>query len=431
MRTNRKFRIERSAPLLALAAGLLLATPASAQERQEFSLSEVQPFSSQTLSTSGRVQAVMCARISSRVSAHIAAFGTDASGAMLEEGSLVKAGDVLVRLEDKTFRNTVAMAQASLNTAQANLDNLTAKTRPELMEQLHQAIVELDARLADRRREEDRIRRLVEQDKTLPIKRLEDVQTDVAALAAQRKSAQARLEQAENGPTATEIAVARAQVNQAQTALRVAQTDLDDAVIKAPFAGLISRRFKSVGDYAASQPPTDIVELTALDKLEVELRLSETYLAGVEPGKTTVLLRNPLLKTQLRATVSRVVGTVDSATGTFGARVAVPAGAGLPPGAFVTAELKLCPCSSGVLVPTRALASGPGQSCVFVAAGGKAQLRPVEVCDRLTEYVVVKGALDEGAQVLVGPVGGLKDGWPLPEYLKAAAGPKAVGGTGF
>ena len=412
--------------LSALAACWLAAAPAGAQERQEFSLSEVQAFSPQTISSSGRVQAVVCAAISPRVSGHIAAFGKDGSGATLEEGSIVKAGDVLFRLEDKTFRNAVAMADASLKTAQAHLDNLTAKTRPEQMEQLRQAIAELDVRVADRKREEERFRRLVEQDKTLPIKRLEDVQTEVAALEAQRKSAGARLQMAENGPTETEIAVARAQVYQAQAALRVAQTDLDDSVIKAPFAGLISRRYKSVGAYASSGPPTDVVELTALDKLEVELRVSESYMAAIQPGKTTVVLRSGLLQAQLRAPVARVVGSVDSSSGTFAVRIAVPAGSGLPPGAFVTAELKIGASGSGVLVPTRALLNGPEQSSVFVAQDGKAVRRTVEVCDRLTEFVIVKGVLEEGAKVLVGPVQSLKDGSPLPEYLHTVAAPKEI-----
>jgi HlyD family secretion protein len=325
------------------AAAWLLAATAGAQERQEFSLSEAQSFSPQTISASGRVQAVVCASISPRISGYIVAFGADTAGAALEEGSLVKAGEVLFRLEDKTYRNTVALAQAGLNTAQAQLDDLTAKTRPEQMEQLRQAVAELDARLADRKREEQRFRRLVEQDKTLPIKRLEDVQTEVATLEAQRKSAQARLEQAENGPTETQIAVARAQVSHAQAALNVAQTDLDDTVVKAPFTGLITRRYKSVGAYAASQPPTEVLELTALDKLEVELRLSESYLAAVQPGKTTVVLHSGLLKTQLRAPVARVVGSVDPVSGTFVVRIAVPPGAGLPPGAFVTAEVMAGP----------------------------------------------------------------------------------------
>jgi hypothetical protein len=75
------------------------------------------------------------------------------------------------------------------------------------------------------------------------------------------------------------------------------------------------------------------------------------------------------------------------------------------------------------MVPARSLVNGPEQSCVFVAQDGKAVRRAVEVGDRLTELVIIKGGLEEGAKVLVGPVQNLTDGWPLPEYLKASAVP--------
>ena len=397
---------------------------------QSLSLVEAQPFGAASITATGRLQPVVCARIGSRVSGTIADFGKDANGQMLDAGMTVKAGEVLFRLDEATFRNTVGMAQAGLGSAQAALDNLAARTRPERIEQARSVVEELDVRLADRQRDEQRFRRLVEEDKTLPAKRLEEVQTELASLKVLRKAAQSRLEEAEAGATLTEIAVARARVQEANAALKGAQDDLRDSVVRAPFDGLVTHRYKSPGDYAAGNPHTDVIELMAMDRIEAELRLPEAYFKLVQAGKTMVALRSPLLERELKLPVGRVVAAVDSATGTFTIRVPVPPGSvageaagqaegrgGVVPGMFVTADVRLEGQAQGVLVPLRAIIEKDGASAVFVAREGKMVRQVVDVGDRLTESAVIKKGLAHGEKVLVGPAEAMKDGAPLPEYL--------------
>lgn len=400
----------------------MLAAPAIGRGAESGSLSvaTVQPLQAGTLTATGRVQALISARVSPRVSGHIVEFGVDESGRPLDVGMRVKAGQVLFRVNDTTSRNQVAMAEATLNTVQAALVNLTAKTRPEQMEQLKQAMIELDTRIADRQRDEQRHRRLVEQDKTLPPVRLEQVVTELTALRALRAAAQARYDMAANGPTPTEIAVAAARVKEAEAALKMAQDDLRDTVVKAPFDGLITRRFKSVGDYLVNMPPTDVLELITVDQLEAELHLPESYFASVDAGKTAVILRSLLLAESLKLTLTRVVGEIDPAKGTFAVRLAIPAEhrQGLVPGAFVNAEVDLNGKSASTIVPLRALVEGNGQPVVFVANGEKMSKRPVLLGDRLTEGVIVKSGLKAGEKVLLGTPDALQDGAPLPAYLQ-------------
>jgi len=93
---------------------------------------------------------------------------------------------------------------------------LQAKTRAERLEQLRQAMAELDLQIANQEKDVARYKQLVEVDKTLPEKRLEDVALELARTKTQRKAAQARLDEAENGATKTEIAMAVARVKEAQ-----------------------------------------------------------------------------------------------------------------------------------------------------------------------------------------------------------------------
>lgn len=406
-------------PIILLVAALAAAPSARAEEPSRLTLAEVQPAGVATVTTSGRVQALVSARIGARVSGTIVEFGKNAAGGMLDAGMTVKAGDVLFRLDETTFRNTLGSAEAALKSAQAAVANLTAKTRPEKLEQLRQGLAELDARMADRQREEERFRRLVEVEKTLPAKRLEDVQTEVAVLRALHRAAQAKLDEAEHGPTATEIAVAQAQAHQAEAALKTAQDDLRDTTVRAAFDGVIARRMLSPGDYCTGTPHTEVLELVSMDKLEVELRLPEAYYCLVEPDKTQVTLRSPLLKSELKLPVTRVVAKIDATCGVFPVRVAIPPESrnGLVPGVFVSADVSVDARGAGVIVPIRALVMQGAKAAVFLAVDGKMVRREVELGDKLTESAIVKTGLEAGQKVVVGPAGALKDGAALPGYL--------------
>ena len=383
-------------------------------------LAEAQPSSANVITATGRVQPLVNARVGSRVGGRIADFGRKADGTMLDAGMTVQAGEELFHLDTTTFDNAVGSAQAALNSAQANYDNLVAKTRPERITQLEQAIAELEARREELASDKLRYERLVKKD-TLPEKRLEEVNTQLRVLGAGLEIARARLKEAQAGATETEKAVAAARIEEARAMLKTAQTDLRDSVVRAPFAGLVVRRLKSPGDYVTGQPHTEVVELMSVDLLEVELKLPEAYFKLVQADKTPVALRSAALGKVLETKVGRVVGAIDAATGTFSVRVPIDKEQrdGIAPGSFVTAQVRLDARALGVLVPLRAIFETDGQAVVFVAREGKMVRRAVEVGDRLTESGVVKAGLAPGEKVVVGPPESLRDGAPLPEYLQS------------
>jgi RND family efflux transporter MFP subunit len=253
---------------------------------------------------------------------------------------------------------------------------------------------------------------------------------ELNTLKIQLKAAKSRLGEAENGATRTEIAIAEARVKEAEVAVRIAKDDLRDTVMLAPFDGMITKRMKSPGDFLASMPPTEVVEIVSLTELEVEYRLPEAYFSRIEEGKTAVVLTSSLLANPVEAKVTRIIREIDPMKGTFACRTAVSAGErkGLMPGAFVTAQVMLGKQGGEVVVPQRALVTEATDNAVFVAAGGKMKKVAVEVGDKLTEGVLIKSGVNGGDRVVVGPADLLKDGDALPGYLtgeKTAAGASA------
>lgn len=397
----------------------------AAGEAQGVSVALAQPTQTDLITTTGRVVALRTARIGARLSAHIVESGKTEDGRPLEVGFPVKAGQLLFRLQADTFADRVHVAEVALKLAESQLADLKAWTREERREALRATVQEIDARMTERKRDEDRFRRLVQDDKTMPVKRLEEIQLQIQVLEAQRRAAQSQLTEAEKGPTPTQLAVAEAQVDQARANLESSKLDLRDTVVMAPFSGVISRRFKSVGDYVTSAPFTEVLELTSQEELEAELRLPEKFYRRIVPGQTQVVLRSPLLATELKLPVARVIPEVDAVQSIFVFRMAIPpASRGqLAPGAFLLGLIQLTGGSESAVVPAGAVLTRDGRSVVFVAQDGKMRRRDVEVGDRLSEGVVIDRGVKPGERVVMGPDSELSDGHDLPAGLIPEAKP--------
>jgi HlyD family secretion protein len=405
--------------LRATLALALMGVSRGAGETRTLALATVQPVYTGDVEASGRLVPQFAATVGSRLTARITTWGTTAAGEPVDVGTQVQEGDLLFAVDPRTFAATVESAQAALATAKALLADVQAGTRPEQIAALRATLAEWDARLPDRQRDEERYRRLVEVDRTVPAKRLEEATLELAVARSQRAAAQARLDEAVAGPTSTQIALAECRVREAETALAAALLDVQDTEVRAPFDGVITRRLKGLGDHISGAPFVGVLELVSANRIEAELHLPEALLPQVVPGQTPVLLSSSLGPPLPELPVTRVIRQVDTDSGTFAIRVAIPPdqAKGLVPGAFVTARLRPAGGSAGALVPLGALVEERGKTGVLVAQDGRMVRHEVEVGSRLTEGAVVRDGVKAGDLVVVGPAEELRDGAPLPEYL--------------
>lgn len=369
-----------------------------------------------SLRATGRAVAARTARVGSRVAGPIAAWANDATGRPIDAGSRVEAGQELFRVSPAVFEARVAAAAAAVARARAEKADIEAGTRPERIAAAMAALAEVEARLEDLRRDEERYRRLVERDKTVPARRLEEARLAVATALAQRDAAAARLAEARAGPTATQIAVAEAAVLQAEASLALARLDVEDAVVRAPFSGVVSRRLRGLGDHVSQTPFVEVLELVSDRDIELELRLPEARLPDIVPGATRVRIESALLDEPAELPVARVVTLVEPGEGVFAFRVVIPDDQrhALVPGAFVEARLLVPDAMSGVVVPNGAVHGAETAPHVFVARGGAMRRVSVVLGDHLSDGIVVRRGLAPEDRVVVGPREALKDGSPLP-----------------
>ncbi len=199
--------------------------------------------------------------------------------------------------------------------------------------------------------------------------------------------------------TASEIAAA--QLDQARAAVKAAQQAVDDAVITAPFAGVITAKFRNAGDTVTLMPVSPIVGLTDVDHLEIKLTVPEALEPAIQPGHVIEGNTTPGgQKFQAKVRVkSAVVDPVNRTVEVLADVVST----GLRPGTLVVADFGRFGEGGGTFIPATAVKTDGKSSWVFVVANGKAELRAVVVAPVHPGTVEVKQGLAADAQVIVDP----------------------------
>ncbi len=209
--------------------------------------------------------------------------------------------------------------------------------------------------------------------------------------------AQSGFEQVETGRE-----MAAAQYDQARAAVRAAEQQIADAIIVAPFAGVVTGKFRNAGDTVTLMPVSPIVALTDVDHLELRLTVPESLEPAIAAGQVIEGATTPGGR-RFQAKVRVKSAIVDPASRTVEVLADVVAAEGLRPGTLVTADFGRFGEGGGVFVPSTALRTDGKASWVFVVAGGKAERRDVSAEPVHPGTVLVKQGLAPEVDVVVDP----------------------------
>jgi RND family efflux transporter MFP subunit len=220
--------------------------------------------------------------------------------------------------------------------------------------------------------------------------------------------------------TAFEMAEARR--DQAVAALERARQNLDDTVVRAPYAGVITERYVDEGAMmsTALSSSAQVVELTKLDTVVAIVEIPDRDLPRVRAGMGARVAVDGTGETYETA-VEVVNDRVDPVSRVFEVRLRIPnPERRIKPGLFARADLLPEPRPT-VTLDRRALIRGPDALHVFVDRAGMAERRAVIVSDLDAVRVEVLEGLAGGERVLVGPnLSRLREGAPIaPEVADA------------
>jgi membrane fusion protein (multidrug efflux system) len=218
-------------------------------------------------------------------------------------------------------------------------------------------------------------------------------------------ASQAQLDQAE-----TQLKLARSRRSAAEAELGMQSRALADAIVKAPFAGLVADRLVSRGEYVA--PGQKLFELVSLDPIEVEFHLSEVDSGRVKVGNRVEVRVAPFPDETFAALVTIVSPTIDPRTRTLRVKAQLDNQDGrLRPGLFARVDLGIAKREDVPMIAEEAVLQRADGSVVFLAdAENRVQRKVIEVGGHHNGMVEVVRGLSPGDLVVLRGQAGLSDG---------------------
>jgi membrane fusion protein (multidrug efflux system) len=194
-----------------------------------------------------------------------------------------------------------------------------------------------------------------------------------------------------------EFDLSTAELNILEAQKNIKAVQLAKTEIRAPFAGRVGVRQISEGAFVS--PTTPLITLQDLSRIKVDFPLPERYSGEVKNGQkfTFTIAGNGQV---FQGAVRVIEPGIDAATRSLLVRGECAMPQGLLPGGFAEVTLILDGLAQGFMVPSQAIVPSPRGQGLYVIAGGKAKLQPVDIGMRTADQVQILRGVNEGDVVV-------------------------------
>jgi HlyD family secretion protein len=301
---------------------------------------------------------------------------------LIDEGMHVKSGQVLARLDDVDATAAFHAAKAQQAVAAAALDDLNVRLA--------------NANKTLKRMQELSARKLVSDEE------LDNAETAVASYEAQ-------------------INLAKEQVKAAERSTEIAQQNLDNCVVRAPFDGIVVSKDAQPGEMVSpisaggGYTRTGIATIVDMNSLEIEVDVNESYIARVKPDQRVEAVLDAYPDWQIPSRVRTVIPTADRQKATVKVRITFDE---LDPRILPDMGVKVSflegtidsTAASLTLVPRDAVRLEKDRPYVFVVKDGRAERRALRAGRENGPDIEILAGLRRGEQVIISSSGELHDG---------------------
>lgn len=324
--------------------------------------------------------------------------GSQTSGLVIAvlavEGAHVKAGDVLVQLDDAEAQSAVAEAKAARDQAAARVAQLRNVGAIVATESVRQAETNLEHAESDLAR----VQQLLASGSVARAE-LDNARRSVDLARAQKSAAEAQRIAA--APMGADSRVALTALMQAEAQLSGAKIRLAQRRLTAPQDAVVLTRSVEPGDVA--QPSRTLMELAVDAPVQLVFQLDERNLSSVAVGQRARASADAFPQVLFDAEVSYLAPSIDPQRGSVEVRLRVPtAPPGLRPDMTVSVDLTVAKRERTLTVPSEAIRDAMTPApWVFIVEDGRLARRTVTLGVRGEGATEILSGLDEGSSIAV------------------------------
>jgi RND family efflux transporter MFP subunit len=340
------------------------------------SVSQIYPSQTFTLlNASGYVVAQRKAAVASKVTGRLISLS-------VEEGSRVKEGQVIARLESDDVAAALNQVKANLNAARHNLEEAQADLN----------------------------------DAELSFKRDKELVAQGFISRSEYDTADARYKKA-----AAAVAAAQAEIKANNAALEGAKVAIEYTLIRAPFDAVVLTKNADIGDIvtpigAAANVQAAVVTIADMGSLQVEADVSESNLRLVKLGQPCEIQLDALPDLRFRGAVHMIVPTADRSKATVLVKVKfIDKDSRILPEmsakvAFLSREVREDEQKARTAVPAHAVVTRKGRKVVLLLKGDRVKETPIKTGETLGDMIEVLGGVKTGDRIAVTALDKLRDG---------------------
>jgi HlyD family secretion protein len=250
--------------------------------------------------------------LSGNIEAHESLVGFKVPGRIVElpveEGQQVAQDALLARLDDADFKQRVVIDETTVRVRESNLALTLAGTREQETRAAQQTMIDAEADLEQKKLDNERAMQLFAKDEVSAQER-DQAATALKRAEAIHKAAQQRYNEAVEGSRKEDIAIARANLNEAKAGLGLSQVNLSYTVLRAPSSGVVTVRQAELGEVVA--PGSPVVTLADLDHIWLRAYIAETDLGRIRWGQEAMITTDTYPGKQYHGRISFISSTAE------------------------------------------------------------------------------------------------------------------------
>ena len=295
---------------------------------------------------------------------------------LVDEGDLIKKGQVLIRLEPKDFLLDIDRTKAALKTARAELER---------------ARHDLEQKSEDWRR----LSALYEK-RAISKHRYDSMKAAFSIAKAKVKSCLSR-------------------IKERKAELKLAEKRYQDSVVKAPFDGVVTKKLLHEGEISSLWAYNwETLEVMNLNKIKVECEVSEKWKSQLREGIESIIKIDAYPGEEFRGEITTINPMVDPLQRTFRVKILIPNPLyRLTAGMFARIKIVLDVKEDILIIPEKEILERPDGHFVFVVQDGVATRRKISPGIKEGKWVEVTEGLKEGEMIVVEGSHRLQDGYQV------------------